>query len=50
MKLKTNYKGYQFVTVITKTSKYTMTYKNGFARFAGDLEDCINYIDSITAV
>lgn len=48
MKLKTNYKGYQLVTVITKTSKYTMAYQNGFARFAGDLLDCIGYIDSVS--
>ena len=50
MTLTTRYKGFKLVTTITKTSKYTMTYKNGFARFAGNLEDCINYIDSITAV
>lgn len=49
MKLTANYKGYRLVTVITKTSKYTMVYRNGFSRFAGGLIDCINYIDSVTA-
>ena len=49
MKLTTNYKGYHLVTVITKTSKYTTVYRNGFSRFVGGLIDCINYIDSVTA-
>lgn len=49
MKLQTTYKGFKVVTVITKTSKYTMAYANGFARFAGDFVDTINYIDAVTA-
>ena len=49
MKLTTNYKGYRLVTVITKTSKYTMVYRNGFSRFVGSSIDCTNYIDSVTA-
>ena len=47
MKFTTNYKGYRLVTVITKTSKYTTVYRNGFSRFVGDLMDCINYVDSV---
>ena len=50
MTLTTRYKGFKLVTTITKTSRYTVAYKNDFARFAGNLIDCINYADSVTAV
>ena len=50
MTLTTRYKGFKLVTMITKNSKYTMAHRNGVTRFVGNLEDCINYIDSITAV
>ena len=49
MKFTTNYKGFKIVTTITKNSKYSMVLVNGFARFAGDFIDTINYIDSVTA-
>ena len=49
MKFNTNYKGFKIVTTITKNSKYSMVLVNGFTRFAGNLIDCINYVDSVTA-
>ena len=49
MKFNTNYKGFKIVTTITKTSKYSVVLVNGFTRFAGNLIDCINYVDSVTA-